>query len=194
MSDKLTDSTDEMSWENDDMNMASPVSGEQAVVDTGQSDEEELDEAEEILPAEFLENTETFSSVLPRCDMDEDEMLGSDTVLMSPSEVRRLATRATNTSSSNRRAGGSSVASRRSRRNEEEELSPEEILRRRRNDMKAKFFIYFVIVVLGLAFVGLLTYKLPALFKDSFPNGVWPWSEICEVYTGKPFNWFDLFD
>ena len=88
------------------------------------------------LPPEFLDSPESYSSVLPREYLEDGFEVGCmETVLMSPSEVRRLNTRTQGGSA--RRSG----AGKRSRRNEEEELTPEQLAERRRNDRKARLLI-----------------------------------------------------
>ena len=139
------------------------------------------DEPEEILPAEFLENTETFSSVLPRGGL-EDEELGSfnslETVTMTPSEVRRLAVRPLKSGISSRRSGSPTGGARRTRKLDEAELSAEELALRRHNDLKAKLIIYGIVLLSVLVFVALLTYKLPGLLPAYVPEPVWPWNVL----------------
>jgi len=143
-------------------------------------------EDEEILPVEFLEDPETFSSVFPRGDLYDDDRLTNETVIMSPSEVRRMAGR----SASSRRAPGapsSVTGTRRSRREEEANLTPEELAIRRRHDRHAKILLYGIIALVTLAFAGLLTYKLPGIFPNTFPDGIWPWNKILSAYTGEGY-------
>lgn len=141
------------------------------------------EEPEETLPAEFLEDAETFSSVLPRGGLD-DEDLGSfnslETVTMTPSEVRRLAARQFDRGMGSSRRGVASVSggARRTRKIEEADLSPEELAIRRRNDIRAKVIIYSVVLLSVLVFAALLTYKLPVLLPDYFPDPVWPWNVL----------------
>lgn len=140
------------------------------------------DETEETLPAEFLENAETFSSVLPRADL-EDEIVDNfnslETVTMTPSEVRRLSSRPKAKGiGSSRRTTASTAGARRTRKIEEAELSPEEVALRRRNDIKAKMIIYGIVLLSVLVFAALLTYKLPGLLPDYFPEPIWPWNII----------------
>lgn len=131
-------------------------------------------EDEEVLPLEFLEDPETFSSVFPRGDLD-DERFNNETVIMSPSEVRRLANRNV---SSRRAPGAASGAGSRRSRNDEENLSPEALALRRHHDRVAKILLYGIIAFVTLAFLALVTYKLPKFFPDTFPNGLWPWNWI----------------
>lgn len=144
------------------------------------------DEEEEVLPLEFLLDPESLSSVLPRGGYEDDSnAFASETVIMSPSEVRRMAARGGMRGGSTRRASASGGATRRSRRDDVENLSPEELAARRFNDLMAKLLIYAIIGVATLAFAGLLTYKLPGIFPDAFPDGIWPWNKILSVYTGE---------
>lgn len=204
VSDSLTDDdvdgVDELATETADPGETASLSADLSDIDPdggevfcAEAPADAMDEQEEVLPLEFLDDPETFSSVFPREGLEDDEAFSSETVIMSPSEVRRMASKAKGVSS--RRAGavgGSSAGARRSRRNEEEDLSPEELAARRRNDRKAKLMIYAIIFVLTLAFAALLTYKLPGMFKDTFPDGIWPWNRILPAYTGHSFDWFGL--
>ena len=147
------------------------------------------EEPEEVLPFEFLQDPEAYSTVLPRYGLDRSRAGGGlrETVIMSPSEVRRLEARSAGARplSTRSSSAGSAGGSRRSKRVDEAELSPEELAHRRRNDRIAKFVLYFAVVLVSLIFVALLTYKAPFYLPDYFPNGIWPWSVIFpEKYGG----------
>jgi hypothetical protein len=84
---------------------------------------------------------------------------------------------------SSRRSGAAAGSgARRTRKIEEEDLSPEELALRRKNDRKAKLIIYGAVGLSVLVFVALLTYKLPGLLPDQFPEPIWPWNVIFPDY------------
>lgn len=150
---------------------------------------EDGDEPEEVLPFEFLQDPEAYSTVLPRYGLDRNRANGGlrETVIMSPSEVRRLEARSAEGRplSSRRSTAGSAGASRRSKRVDDADLSPEELAHRKRNDRIAKFVLYFAVALVCLVFLALLTYKAPFYLPDYFPNGIWPWNIIFpEKYGG----------
>ncbi len=192
-----------MSLENEISLKPETVEDDAAVVEDEQASEQELLESGnailcEYLPEEFLESyapIEDSEIEKEAAGAAGDEAAGKsldrkrsgnlDTVIMRPSEVRRMG--GVKVSSRRTSASGASSginASRRSRRVSDEELTPEELERRKRNDMQAKIIIYGVVALVTVLFVALLTYKLPFYFPETFPDGIWPWSEILNTYNG----------
>ena len=149
--------------------------------------EDETEEAEEILPLEFLENPELCSAVLPAEAINPGSSL-LETSISTPEQLRKSRASSGVKSrqlSSRRKASASQGGSRRSQKIDLENLSPEELAAMKKNDRKAKLMIYAVLLFFALVFVALFTYKLPGLLPDRFPNGIWPWNQILPQYTGQ---------
>lgn len=122
----------------------------------------------EVLPREFIDSAAKVDEKQGEAGKSVSNL---DTVVMRPSEVRRMKKSAL----SSRRKRGSVRASRRSRRISQADYTPEELARIKRRDRQAKIIIYAVLFAIILAFLAVATYKIPLFFPDVFPDGLWPW-------------------